>query len=111
MKSYLTHLECTYCNAIYSAEEPHRLCAECGKVLYPRYDLGAAKLALYSDLWEGAFGRGLEHRFTAPDEGVIGVSASSIVDDRWPAVRKCRVQRSSSDTVGHSHLYPLHLRS
>ena len=46
MKSYLTHLECTYCNASYSAEEPHRLCAECGKVLYPRYDLDAAKLAL-----------------------------------------------------------------
>ena len=46
MKSYLTHLECTYCHASYSAEEPHRLCGECGKVLYPRYDLDAARLAL-----------------------------------------------------------------
>jgi hypothetical protein len=46
MKSYLTHLECTYCDASDSAEEPHRLCAECVEVLYPRYDLGAAKLAL-----------------------------------------------------------------
>jgi len=46
MKSYLTHLECTYCNASYSAEEPHRLCGECGKVLYPRYDLDAARIAL-----------------------------------------------------------------
>ena len=43
MKSYLTHLECTYCQATYSAEEPHRTCPECGKVLYPRYDLEAAK--------------------------------------------------------------------
>ena len=46
MKSYLTHLECTYCNASYSAEELHRVCDECGKVLYPRYDLDAARLAL-----------------------------------------------------------------
>ena len=43
MKSYLTHLECSYCNATFSADEPHRTCAECGKVLYPRYDLQAAR--------------------------------------------------------------------
>ncbi len=49
MHSYLTHLECTYCNAIYSADEAHRLCAECGKVLYPRYDLEAAASALDRD--------------------------------------------------------------
>lgn len=42
MRNYLTHLECTYCNATYSADEAQRLCAECGKVLYPRYDLEAA---------------------------------------------------------------------
>ena len=48
MQSYLTHLECTYCNATYSADEPMRLCADagCGKVLYPRYDLDAAASAL-----------------------------------------------------------------
>ncbi len=45
MKSYLTHLECTYCHNTYSADEPHRTCDECGKVLYPRYDLEAAKAA------------------------------------------------------------------
>ncbi len=49
MRSYLTHLECTYCNATYSADEAHRLCAECGKVLYPRYDLEAAASALDRD--------------------------------------------------------------
>ena len=45
-RSYLTHLECTYCGETLSAEEPQRLCRECGKVLYPRYDLNAAASAL-----------------------------------------------------------------
>ncbi|MDA0769174.1 MAG: threonine synthase [Chloroflexi bacterium] len=43
MKSYLTHLECTYCHKTYSSGELHRTCVDCGKVLYPRYDLDAAK--------------------------------------------------------------------
>jgi len=43
MKSYLTHLECTYCHKTYSSSELHRTCDDCGKVLYPRYDLQAAK--------------------------------------------------------------------
>ena len=46
MRSYLTHLECTYCGETLSSEEPQRLCRECGKVLYPRYDLEAAASAL-----------------------------------------------------------------
>ena len=43
MKSYLTHLECTYCGGTLSADEPRRTCPDCGKVLYPRYDLPAVK--------------------------------------------------------------------
>ena len=43
MKSYLTHLECTYCGRRWPADEPARTCLECGKVLYPRYDLDAAR--------------------------------------------------------------------
>jgi threonine synthase len=43
MKSYLTHLECTYCRKTFSADAPRRLCPECGKVLYPRYDLQSAR--------------------------------------------------------------------
>ncbi|MBI4201552.1 MAG: threonine synthase, partial [Chloroflexi bacterium] len=39
MHSYLSHLECTACGATYSADEPHRTCLACGKVLYARYDL------------------------------------------------------------------------
>ena len=46
MKSYLTHLECTYCGIELSADEPHRTCPDCGKVLYPRYDLKSASAAL-----------------------------------------------------------------
>ena len=46
MKSFLTHLECTYCHVTLSAGEAHRTCAECGKVLYPRYDLQGASAAL-----------------------------------------------------------------
>ena len=46
MKSYLTNLECTYCGIELSADEPHRTCPDCGKVLYPRYDLQSASAAL-----------------------------------------------------------------
>ena len=43
MKSYLTHLECTGCGATHSADRLIRLCPECDKVLYARYDLDAAR--------------------------------------------------------------------
>ena len=53
MKSYLTNLECTYCHSIHSADEPHRTCPECGKVLYPRYDLKAARSDISPDKLKG----------------------------------------------------------
>ncbi len=43
MKSYLSHLECTETGETYSADEPHSLSPAAQKVLYPRYDLEAAK--------------------------------------------------------------------
>ena len=43
MKSYLTHLQCSNCSKTYSAEEIHTICPACGKVLFARYDLAAAK--------------------------------------------------------------------
>ena len=46
MKSYLTHLECTYCGVTVSADEPAGTCLECGKVLFARYDLGEAGRSL-----------------------------------------------------------------
>ena len=45
MKSFLTHLECTYCGNTLPADEPARTCPACGKVLYARYDLEAAAAA------------------------------------------------------------------
>lgn len=42
MQSTLTHLECTNCHQTYPASTPMTTCAECGKVLYARYDLERA---------------------------------------------------------------------
>ncbi len=46
MFSYLTHLECTACGALHAATELQTLCRECGKVLYARYDLAAARASM-----------------------------------------------------------------
>ena len=43
MKSYLSHLECTNCGATLPADQLIRLCPDCDKVLYARYDLEAAR--------------------------------------------------------------------
>ncbi len=43
MRSFLSHLECSYCGATYSADELHTTCPKCGKVLLARYDLQAAR--------------------------------------------------------------------
>jgi threonine synthase len=43
MKSFLDHLQCTACSQEYSADELHTVCPDCGKVLFARYDLSAAR--------------------------------------------------------------------
>lgn len=43
MRSYLSHLQCSYCGEAYSADEVHTTCPKCGKVLFARYDLDAAR--------------------------------------------------------------------
>ena len=53
MKSYLTHLECTSCGATHFADQLVRLCPECDKVLYARYDLDAARRENDRDSLEG----------------------------------------------------------
>ncbi|MDP6420733.1 MAG: threonine synthase [SAR202 cluster bacterium] len=53
MKSHLSHLECTYCHGTHAADEPNRTCPECGKVLYPRYDLRAAGADLTRETLRG----------------------------------------------------------
>ncbi len=50
MRSYLKNLECTYCNEIFSADQPRRLCENCGKVLYPRYDMKEASKYFTKDM-------------------------------------------------------------
>ncbi|HEV2109038.1 MAG TPA: threonine synthase [Thermomicrobiales bacterium] len=44
MRSFLTHLECTACGEMYSPDQLIKTCPACGKVLYARYDLDAAKV-------------------------------------------------------------------
>ena len=59
MKSFLTHLGHAHTvTLLSSAGEAHRTCAECGKVLYPRYDLQGASAALKR---EDLKGRRSEH--------------------------------------------------
>lgn len=41
--STLTHLECTACGATYPADRLMTTCPKCGKVLFARYDLDAAR--------------------------------------------------------------------
>jgi threonine synthase len=43
MHSFLSHLECTHCGNRYSADELRSVCLNCGKVLFARYDLDAAR--------------------------------------------------------------------
>src|SRR2546422_10179382 len=49
LKSYLSHLECTACGRTFSAAEVHTVCPACGKVLFARYDLAAAKAGFDRD--------------------------------------------------------------
>ena len=41
MRSYFTHLQCTWCGNDHPHEKPIRTCPDCGKVLFARYDLDA----------------------------------------------------------------------
>ncbi len=51
--SFLTQLECTACGRTYDADQLHGVCPACGKVLYARYDLAAAKPLLRRDAMAG----------------------------------------------------------
>src|SRR5688572_14621453 len=44
--STLTHLECTYCDLRFDADQLQTICTSCGKVLYARYDLARARYTL-----------------------------------------------------------------
>ena len=53
MKTYLIGLECTFCGASYSASELINICKKrnCGKVLFPLYDLPSIKNDLSRDIF------------------------------------------------------------
>ncbi len=40
--NYLSHLECSHCQAVYDAEQLIRICPDCGQPLLARYDLARA---------------------------------------------------------------------
>ena len=46
MNSFLTHLKCTACHAIYPSDQLIKTCPACAKVLYARYDLDGAATAM-----------------------------------------------------------------
>lgn len=43
---FLTHLECTGCGSVHSADALHALCSVCGRILFARYDLARLKQEL-----------------------------------------------------------------
>ncbi len=47
--SYLSHLDCPECAKVYSADELHTVCPECGSPLLARYDLPQARAHLDRD--------------------------------------------------------------
>lgn len=52
LESHLSHLECTSCGGKQSADRLMRLCPDCGKVLYARYDLEAARRSIDREVIE-----------------------------------------------------------
>ncbi len=54
--SKLTHLECSKCGEHHDADQVQTVCKKCGKPLFARYDLEAAKETLNE---AGACGQGL----------------------------------------------------
>ncbi|UCG24839.1 MAG: threonine synthase [Chloroflexota bacterium] len=51
--SYLTHLECSHCQAEHSAEQLIRVCPSCGLPLLARYDLEKAAREVDRDVFAG----------------------------------------------------------
>jgi threonine synthase len=49
MKSFLDYLQCTNCDRRFSADRLQTVCPDCGKVLFARYDLPAARKSMPRD--------------------------------------------------------------
>jgi len=57
MKSYLSHLECTGCGKSHSHAQAIRICPDCGKVLFARYDLVSLKVELEPSFFQRRVGK------------------------------------------------------
>ena len=82
MESYLDHLECTYCGSIFSAGEIHRLCKNCGKVLYARYDLEKVSNVLNREDMVGRNSNMWRYRELLPvlqEENIVSLGRTSIL--------------------------------
>ena len=53
MKSYFTHLQCTWCGNEHPHEKPVRTCPDCGRVLFARYDLDSIGKTTSPDVFHG----------------------------------------------------------
>lgn len=53
MKSYFTHLQCTWCGNEFPHEKPIRTCPDCGRVLFARYDLDSIGKTTSPDVFHG----------------------------------------------------------
>jgi len=53
MKSYVTHLECTACGTSHDHHQAVRTCPDCGKVLFPRYDLARIRREVSPQVFAG----------------------------------------------------------
>jgi len=53
VKSYLSHLECTWCGKNHSHTQAIRTCTDCGKVLFARYDLPSLKREVNREVFKG----------------------------------------------------------
>lgn len=53
MKSYLSHLECTWCGKNHPHTQAIRTCPNCGKVLFARYDLPSLKREVNREVFKG----------------------------------------------------------
>ena len=101
MKSYLTHLECTYCLATFSADEPHRLCV----LLVPAR-------GWHAGLRETATGgrqrppRKWAAPFSAPGKSIAGDDkrCTYVAGAFWPAVRALLFGSQKISTAAHNKL-------
>lgn len=85
--STVSHLECTYCGQTYSAAELHNLCPACGKVLYHRYNLTAARERLTPEMLKGRVASMWRYREVMP---VLSTANIITLGEGWTPLLEAR---------------------